>query len=96
MSKDRAARLFRGDPEAMHKMVLRRRAATAARHDARIEELTRERDKAEARIAALEAEVARLREALKDVIEAWDWWQKDECDRDRSVVHDAIDAARTA
>jgi len=48
------------------------------------------------RIEALEAENARMRRALKDVVEAYQWWSVDQYDRDQSVVYDAIDDARAA
>ena len=44
------------------------------------------------RIEALEAEIERLREKIKDIKEAWDWWQDDTL-RCASVVEDAIDTA---
>ena len=45
------------------------------------------------RIEALEAEVERLREAVGEIKEAWDWWNVDTYDRCASVVDDAIRAA---
>ena len=41
-------------------------------------------------------EINRLREALREVVEAWDWWQVDPHDRCSSVPSKAIDAARAA
>ena len=48
--------------------------------------------------AAIEAaaEIARLREALSSLVEAWDWWQVDPYDRCQSVPSDAINEARAA
>ena len=43
-----------------------------------------------------QAENARLRGLLGDVIDGWDWWNKDQYDRCQSVPGDAIDAARAA
>lgn len=37
-------------------------------------------------------EVERLREKIKNIKEAWDWWQLDTYDRCASVVEDAINA----
>lgn len=45
------------------------------------------------RIEALEAENERLREAVGEIKEAWDWWNVDTYDRCASVVDDAIRAA---
>jgi hypothetical protein len=45
------------------------------------------------RIEALQADNARLREAVKEIKDAWDWWQVDTYDRCASVVDDAISAA---
>lgn len=42
------------------------------------------------------AEIMRLREALRGVVEAWDWWQVDTYDRCQSVPSDAIAEARAA
>ena len=39
----------------------------------------------------LKDEVTRLRDGIKDIKEAWDWWQVDPHDRCASVVCDAID-----
>lgn len=36
----------------------------------------------------------KLRELLRDIIEAWDWWQVDTYDRCASVPRDAIEDAR--
>lgn len=47
-------------------------------------------------IERLRAESERLREALSDVVEAWDWWQVDTYDRCQSVPSDAINIARAA
>ena len=44
----------------------------------------------------LTAENERLRENLRDIIEAWDWWQVDTYDRCQSVPSDAIRVARAA
>ena len=44
-------------------------------------------------IEALEAENERLREAVGEIKEAWDWWNVDTYDRCASVVDDAIRAA---
>jgi hypothetical protein len=45
----------------------------------------------------LEAQAAQLQEArelMRDVIEGWDWWNKDQYDRCQSVPGDAIAALR--
>ena len=42
---------------------------------------------------ALQADKAKLREAVKEIKDAWDWWQVDTYDRCASVVDDAISAA---
>ena len=47
-------------------------------------------------IVTLGQEVGRLREALRDIVEAWDWWQVDTYDRCQSVPSDAINEARAA
>ena len=47
-------------------------------------------------IVTLGQEVGRLRENLRDIIEAWDWWQVDTYDRCQSVPSDAINEARAA
>ena len=39
------------------------------------------------------AEIEKLREAVKEIKDAWDWWQLDTYDRCASVVDDAISAA---
>jgi len=43
-----------------------------------------------ARVLELEAENARLREAILDIKQNWDWWDEDRYDRCSSVVGDAI------
>jgi hypothetical protein len=43
---------------------------------------------------SLTEERDRLREALRDIVEAWDWWQKDTFDRCQSVPGEAIADAR--
>jgi asparagine synthetase A len=45
---------------------------------------------------ALRAERDRLRDALREVVEAWDWWNVDTYDRCSSVVADAVREARAA
>ena len=60
MTDRRHATLAQDTPEAMLKMVLDREAATAARHDDRIEKLKAERD-------ALAEENERLRKRVKDM-----------------------------
>lgn len=53
----------------------------------------------EARDAAMQIiieRVNRLREALRDIVEAWDWWQRDTVDRCQSVPGEAIAHARAA
>jgi hypothetical protein len=45
----------------------------------------------------IEAQAAQLQEArelMRDVIEGWDWWNKDQYDRCQSVPGDAIAALR--
>jgi hypothetical protein len=44
-------------------------------------------------MAAACAEIEKLREAVKEIKDAWDWWQVDTYDRCASVVDDAISAA---
>ena len=44
-------------------------------------------------IETVEAENERLRGAISDIKEAWDWWNVDTYDRCASVVDDAIRAA---
>ena len=44
----------------------------------------------------LTAENERLRENLRDIIDAWDWWQVDTHDRCQSVPNEAIRVARAA
>ena len=41
-------------------------------------------------------EIERLREALREIVEAWDWWQQDTSDRCQSVPGEAIAHARAA
>jgi hypothetical protein len=43
-----------------------------------------------ARVIELEAENKRLREAILDIKQNWDWWDEDRYDRCSSVVGDAI------
>jgi hypothetical protein len=43
-----------------------------------------------ARLLELEAENARLRGAILDIKQNWDWWDEDRYDRCSSVVGDAI------
>jgi hypothetical protein len=50
----------------------------------------------EAALSDAEAKLARVVEALRDVIGCWDWWQKDTYDRCQSVPSDAIEHARSA
>jgi hypothetical protein len=50
-------------------------------------------ERANGRIEALQADRAKLREAVKEIKDAWDWWQVDTYDRCASVVDDAISAA---
>ena len=50
-------------------------------------------ERAIGRIEALQADRAKLREAVKEIKDAWDWWQVDTYDRCASVVDDAISAA---
>lgn len=45
---------------------------------------------------ALYCERDRLREALREIVEAWDWWQQDTSDRCQSVPSEAIARARAA
>lgn len=47
-------------------------------------------------IVRLRAERDRLRDALTEVVEAWDWWNVDTYDRCSSVVADAVREARAA
>jgi hypothetical protein len=45
----------------------------------------------------IEAQAAKLQEArelMRDVIEGWDWWNKDQYDRCQSVPGDAVEAIR--
>jgi hypothetical protein len=44
--------------------------------------------------AAAADRIERLEEALRDVIDSWDWWQVDTYDRCQSVPSDAIHDAR--
>lgn len=44
----------------------------------------------------MQAERDQLREALRDIVEAWDWWQRDTVDRCQSVPGEAIAHARAA
>ena len=41
-------------------------------------------------------EIERLRAALREIVEAWDWWQQDTSDRCQSVPGEAIARARAA
>lgn len=41
-------------------------------------------------------EIERLRAALREIVEAWDWWQQDTSDRCQSVPGEAIAHARAA
>jgi hypothetical protein len=50
-------------------------------------------ERANGRIETLLADNAKLREAVKEIKDAWDWWQVDTYDRCASVVDDAISAA---
>ena len=43
-----------------------------------------------ARVIELEADNKRLREAILDIKQNWDWWDEDRYDRCSSVVGDAI------
>ena len=47
-------------------------------------------------IERLRAEVDRRDELIRDVVEAWDWWQVDTYDRCQSVPADAVREARAA
>ncbi len=41
-------------------------------------------------------EIGRLRSALREIAEAWDWWQQDTSDRCQSVPSEAVSRARAA
>jgi hypothetical protein len=47
-----------------------------------------------ARIRELKEMVRAAREAMLDVVSAWDWWNVDQYDRCQSVPGDAVDALR--
>lgn len=47
-------------------------------------------------IDRMQDRIVELEAALRDIIEAWDWWLVDQYDRCQSVPGDAIDKARAA
>lgn len=77
-------------------------AASAAAHgdmpyDAAIEFVRASMNPPADASAALDRLIAeRVRESVRPIKEAWDWWQADSYDRCASVVSDAIDEALAA
>jgi hypothetical protein len=64
--------------------------------DLEAERLRKHNSKQVLDIATLGQEVGRLRKTLSNIVEAWDWWQVDICDRCQSIPSNAVNEARAA